>query len=273
MATFTACILTENSKDIIRYSLTYPLKHYEEVIIVDGGSTDGTVDLCKKIAKELGAEKKLRIYVNQFEHFQNQRNFYLARCTTDFIHVIDHDEVYLEKSFDIIRNLCESFDCLLINSVDFFVDFWHFLSPRLTERKIQVPKVFKNIRGKMNYKAYDKNTPEIGDQELYIEGVYFRDYFDTSVTKVVPPDVLRYFHYGAARGKRVEKEKQLRLAREFMPPIKPSEREELVKKSVFFSQKIWKDFTNPDKNAILTYSGAHPEIMLDHPDYWKRQIR
>ncbi len=56
----------------------------DEVVVIDGGSTDNTAQVCK----DLGAH----VYTRPFDGFANQKNFALSKVTTEWALNLDADE-------------------------------------------------------------------------------------------------------------------------------------------------------------------------------------
>lgn len=67
----------------------------DEIVVVDGGSRDGTADL----ARALGG----RVVERTFTDFADQRNFALAQATAEWVLMIDADERVTENLRDEIR--------------------------------------------------------------------------------------------------------------------------------------------------------------------------
>ena len=78
-------ILTHNSERRLREALQSLDGIADELIIVDSGSTDQTLD----IANQFPA----RVIAHAFEDFTSQRNFALAQCQHTWVFTIDSDEV------------------------------------------------------------------------------------------------------------------------------------------------------------------------------------
>ena len=73
----------------------------DQVVVVDTGSSDGTVTL----ARSLGAE----VYEHEWQDdFSAVRNESLRRCRSDWIFVLDADEVVAQEDLDRLRALIET---------------------------------------------------------------------------------------------------------------------------------------------------------------------
>jgi glycosyltransferase involved in cell wall biosynthesis len=97
----TAIVLTYNEKEYIRECLE-SIKWCDDIWIVDSGSTDGTVDICKEYTKN--------IIVRPFKNFAEQKNWAIINLPihTEWIIFVDSDErVSPELREEIIRTLAE----------------------------------------------------------------------------------------------------------------------------------------------------------------------
>ena len=81
-------VITKNAADKLRNCLD-SVRWVDEIIVVDGGSTDGTVD----IAREYGA----RVINSEFVGFDAERNKGADAAAGDWILQLDADEVVTEK--------------------------------------------------------------------------------------------------------------------------------------------------------------------------------
>lgn len=85
MGTLAVIILTKNEEKHMADVIHNVQPYATEVIIVDAGSTDGTVE----IAKNLGAKVAYREWDNDFAA---QRNFGLTQTTAQWVLYLDADE-------------------------------------------------------------------------------------------------------------------------------------------------------------------------------------
>jgi glycosyltransferase involved in cell wall biosynthesis len=86
-------ILTLNETEWIEHALAYAVTIADEIVIVDGGSTDNTLErVCAFMATS-------SVPITLLQHpmpdsFSQQRNYALAHCTGDWILHMDADERY-----------------------------------------------------------------------------------------------------------------------------------------------------------------------------------
>lgn len=106
-------ILVKNHANMIRYPIESIYQHVDELVIIDSGSTDGTLDIAREYTD--------KIYYNKFEDFSKQRNFALSKCTGDWSFYMDTDEVVgvnfpnLRKYFNKKYNTLLTPRCYLVN--------------------------------------------------------------------------------------------------------------------------------------------------------------
>lgn len=91
MQTISVCMIVKNEEAVLARCLNSLSGLYEELIIVDTGSTDKT----KEIA--LGYTDKLYDFT-WTGSFSDARNFAFSKCTKDFIYAADADEVLDEEN-------------------------------------------------------------------------------------------------------------------------------------------------------------------------------
>ena len=91
----SAVTIAQNEESCIGECLSSVKDYVDEHVVVDGGSTDDTVN----IAKSLGAI----VYHNNFtmpahkKNFANQKNFGIVKATHDWILILDSDETIEEN--------------------------------------------------------------------------------------------------------------------------------------------------------------------------------
>ena len=93
-ASLSVAIITFNEEENIGRTLASVKSIADEIIVVDSGSTDRTVE----IAKEFGA----KVFIEEWKGFAAQKNSALDKCTCDWILSLDADE---EVSLELGRQL------------------------------------------------------------------------------------------------------------------------------------------------------------------------
>ncbi len=85
MTKLTVALITRNEEDRLRPTLEAIKDIANEIVVVDSGSQDKTLD----IAHEFNA----KTCFHEFEGYSEQKNFLTSLCTGDFILFLDADEV------------------------------------------------------------------------------------------------------------------------------------------------------------------------------------
>ncbi|MDD4089395.1 MAG: glycosyltransferase [Tissierellia bacterium] len=98
----TQCIIAKNEEENIEHCLSHLKPVVDEQIVIDTGSTDGTID----IAKELGAKV---FHFDWIDDFSAARNFALDKAKGDWIIFLDCDEYFSEDSVPLIRECIKKY--------------------------------------------------------------------------------------------------------------------------------------------------------------------
>ncbi len=106
----SACIIAKNEEDNLPRLLKSLKGKFDEIILVDTGSTDRTVE----IAKEYGC----RVYYRKWNGFSDARNYASSKASGDWIWHFDadfelDDEEY-KKAIFYLKNVPEDFDAVMI---------------------------------------------------------------------------------------------------------------------------------------------------------------
>lgn len=95
-ATICACMIVKDEEELLPGCLESIRSWIDDIIIVDTGSTDRTVE----IARSYGA----KVYFQEWEgNFSKARNYSLSKATCDWIFVIDADEEFVQEDLPILR--------------------------------------------------------------------------------------------------------------------------------------------------------------------------
>ncbi len=96
MHKISAVLITYNEATIIAKTLEH-LLWCDEIVVVDSGSTDETVQICEKFG--------CKVYDKKFEGYGTQKQFAVACATNDWILSIDADEIVTPNLQIEIQNL------------------------------------------------------------------------------------------------------------------------------------------------------------------------
>lgn len=92
-------VITKNEEDNLTRCLE-SVKWADEIIVIDSGSTDKTVE----IAKKFGA----KVFYNQWKGYSAQKNFAIDKTTYNWILSIDADEVVTPELQEEIKKIIEN---------------------------------------------------------------------------------------------------------------------------------------------------------------------
>jgi len=110
------CMIVKNEEKVLDKCLRYIHKYVDEIIIVDTGSTDATVEIAKK-------------YTNKIYHFEWGDNFSAARnyslqfSTKEWILVQDADE-FIQNAYK-LRGFLSGIDCdcVALPKINIYIDY------------------------------------------------------------------------------------------------------------------------------------------------------
>ena len=103
MISISLCMIVKNEEDTLGNCLSSCLDLFDEIIIVDTGSTDNT----KKIAKEYTN----KIYDFKWcDDFSKARNFSFSKATKDYIMWLDADDIILPQDMKKLKKLKNTLD-------------------------------------------------------------------------------------------------------------------------------------------------------------------
>lgn len=101
MNTLSLCLICQNEEQNIEKCLKNIKDIVDEIIIVDGGSTDQTLEIAKKYTD--------KIYnFTWIDDFSASRNFSIGKSTCDWILVLDCDEYLLDATKEMFLKLIDN---------------------------------------------------------------------------------------------------------------------------------------------------------------------
>ena len=99
--TLSVCLIVRDEEDVIARCLSCVKKFADEIIVVDTGSSDFTVEEVKKFTDKI-------YFFNWQDDFSAARNFAFEKATCDYVMWLDADDVITAENCTHIRNLVEN---------------------------------------------------------------------------------------------------------------------------------------------------------------------
>lgn len=242
MSTISAYTTVTNSikqEYCIEEAIRSVLLFADEVIVVDGGSTDGTIELIESIN-----DKRIKIYHTEWLNtigngiYGITRSMGIGRCTGDWSVLFDADEVYHEEDAGKIKRIPNHFSENIIglkfNTLHFYQDYNHILNGYSEWKDLYTNKLYM-VRNHMGIHHGNIN----GDPDNFLQ----------SNGKPIPDDRtvlldIRVFHYGHVRSSNAYWEKKNKMHQYWNPGSLP-----------------YKDAYDVPLESLKTYNGTHPKVM------------
>lgn len=103
MNTFSLCMIVKDEEKVIERCLKSVKDLFDEIIIVDTGSTDKTKEIVKKYTNKVYDFKWV-------DDFSKARNFSFSKATKKYIMWLDADDVVFEKDLNKLKELKKTLD-------------------------------------------------------------------------------------------------------------------------------------------------------------------
>ncbi|MBD2125292.1 glycosyltransferase [Microcoleus sp. FACHB-1] len=105
MPSISVCMMVQNAEKTLAIALESLNYVYDELIIVDGGSNDGTCDIALRYGSRI-------IHSPWTGNHSQQRNIYLQEVKTDWVFVLDSDEFIDKETLNLLINIKEKGNAL-----------------------------------------------------------------------------------------------------------------------------------------------------------------
>lgn len=99
----SVCFIVKNEEEVISRCLACVKKFADEIVVVDTGSADRTIDAVKNFTDKI-------YFFKWADDFSAARNFALEKATCDFVMWLDADDVITDENCVKIKKLIESGD-------------------------------------------------------------------------------------------------------------------------------------------------------------------
>lgn len=139
-----------------------------EVLAIDAGSTDGTLDVLKEYASK---DSRLQIINSDKKSYGYQVNLGLQRAFGEYIGIVETDDIIEESMFEVLYSMAVDNDLEYVKG-----GFWQFVELSDGQRQYQAGGTCiyeKELAGKI---ISPKDMPELAIQDYYLwAGIYRRD--------------------------------------------------------------------------------------------------
>lgn len=253
MPSLSVCMMVQNAEKTLAIALTSLGNAYDELIIVDGGSTDKTCE----IAAEYGA----RIIHSPWPgNHSQQRNVYLREVKTDWFFVLDSDEFIDQNTLNFLELLrqqgspCETDNFWIPRKWISPISEKYYISsfPHFPDRQRRIFKYNRNLyyEGKIHETIYGFTLESVILNDL---SIYHLDLFINNEEKR-QNKVRKYMKENPLDG----------AIHYYLPPLKDLTLQELNQEDIISEVKVlWQNLSEND----IKYSGLNyiipPEIKND----------
>ncbi|PGW35223.1 glycosyltransferase family 2 protein [Bacillus thuringiensis] len=136
--TITLCMIVKNEELVIEKCLERVKEIVDEIIIVDTGSTDNTINICEKYTKNI-------YHFNWNHHFAKARNFSIQFAKSDWILWLDADEEIDAGQFKDIKTILKQ-----TNAEILYLPIINYVGDKINDEEIyqiSQPRLFRNDLG------------------------------------------------------------------------------------------------------------------------------
>ncbi|MCJ7841932.1 glycosyltransferase [Lederbergia sp. NSJ-179] len=137
--TISLCMIVKNEEKFLKQCLESVRTLIDEIIMVDTGSTDRTIDIAKEFQSQI-------FYYSWDDHFANARNSSLQKATTDWILWLDADEQLDHSKIEEIQQAVQRTEAMALS-----LPIVNYSGDTLEESKDQAhlyyqPRLFRNYQ-------------------------------------------------------------------------------------------------------------------------------
>lgn len=167
MPKISACLIVRDEESNIQRCLDSIVEQVDEIIIVDTGSIDNTVEICKKYTD--------KIYFKKWNNnFSEARNYSIEKSTGDWVFLIDADEELFIKNIDkdlkFIVKKAEQNNCKVIIPINRnYMSFDY-----QTYDEFNLPRLF--TKGNIKYVNSVHNQPIYNGKEFHTSDIKIYHY-------------------------------------------------------------------------------------------------
>ncbi len=173
----SACIISKNEEKNIERCLKSLISAVDEIIVVDTGSSDNTIEIAKKYTKNIFS-------INWEDDFSKARNFSLDKAKEEWALIIDCDEELTKESIPILKDLSTNKE---------FDGFGVIVSNVIGGQEAYEVQGLRFVRNKKEYRFHGPIHEQIGDTIVKAKGEYS-----------VLSSKIKFIHYGYEIDEKIE---------------------------------------------------------------------
>lgn len=159
--TLSVCTIVKNEEKQIKSFLSALDKFADEIILVDTGSSDKTIEIVEALASQNDHIKLKRFHTEGSFHYGKAKNFAINQATQDFIIILDADERLSASFKEGIRQFLgeKNPDVVTIRRFDEYVRHLSDLSERVIKNNKKI--FYKTTEEGRIHETLDHSYPEV----------------------------------------------------------------------------------------------------------------
>lgn len=157
MIKLSVYIITFNEEQRLERTIKAASKVADEIVVVDSGSTDKTLDIAKK--------HKAKIVYHKWETYCKQKSFAERECANDWVLMLDADEVLSDDLIKEIKHLKAVEPQFKAYKVKICNMFLQDKKPRLFAQRFNVVRLYNRQFAHMPPDLYNKDRIKVKDGE------------------------------------------------------------------------------------------------------------
>jgi len=155
--------LVKNEENWLWYSVTSIAPYVDKILIWDTGSTDGSLEIEKELAKKFSGKIDLKTRkIDSAADFTDVRQEMLDATKSDWFIIVDGDEIWfndsIEKVVDTIKDEGNNIESIIVPTINLVGDIFHRQTGSAGRYK------FGNKIGHYNLRAVNRSIPGLHSQ-------------------------------------------------------------------------------------------------------------
>ncbi|WP_035589107.1 glycosyltransferase family 2 protein [Hippea jasoniae] len=178
----SAITMVKNEEEFVGYVIMSMYDYVDEIIVVDGGSEDGTVDIIQYIMKELDKDNKITYWqdLRPKNELIHTRNDMIKACKGKWILRLEGDEVYSDENAKKVREYIEK-GIIKDSVLSVGWPYYFFVNDINTIVPVGEPHTFATIMIKNVEGIHAAHHDRGGNETFYDEGWFDKDGKEVSI--------------------------------------------------------------------------------------------